>query len=134
MTRRAGRDSMPARPDGIVVGSSRRRFRLKFRDAVRPLIQWFAQRVDHLRRRLHLTWQGFAAAVAALFAAGASGIVLIAVSQDVLFSDGLAPRDPANLQLFTDHRSELVDSAARVLTQAGSVAVLVPLALIAGML
>lgn len=107
---------------------------MSFRAAIRPRIEWFAQQVDRLRIGANLTWSGFAALVAALLALVSCGVVLIAVSQDVLFGDGLAPRDPANLQLFTDHRSDLIDSAARVATQAGSVAVLVPLGLIAGAL
>ena len=67
-------------------------------------------------------------------ALGATAIVLGGVSEDVTQHNGLATRDVANLQVFTDHRPGIVVSAARIVSQLGGVAVLALIAITAGLL
>ena len=75
----------------------------------------------------------FAALVGAVIALGFAGTVLSAVSEDVISSNGLETRDPANLQFVTDHRSSMLVAVARVVTQLGGVGVLIVVALGAGL-
>ncbi len=74
------------------------------------------------------------AGVRALAAVGRLVLVLGVVSEDVVARNGLEVHDAANLQLFTSHRSPMLIAAARLVTNLGSVAVLIPLALIAGLI
>lgn len=89
-------------------------------------------RLDSLRRRLGLTWRGMLALGGASVAIGALLIVFAGVSEDVTQRNGLASHDRSNLQLFTTHRTAGLVHAARIVTGFGSVAVLAPLAVMAG--
>ena len=70
--------------------------------------------------------------MSAVVALGFAGLVLTAVSEDVVASDGLERHDPANLQFFTDHRSAALVGVAKAWTQLGGVGVLVVVAIAAG--
>jgi hypothetical protein len=82
--------------------------------------------------RLQLGRLGVLMVMAAIGAVAFAGLVLSSVSEDVVTGDGIEVRDPSYLQLFTDHRSGVLVSAARALTDLGSVGVLVLVALAAG--
>jgi undecaprenyl-diphosphatase len=97
------------------------------------LVQWCAQVVCRFRSWLDLTWRGLLALVAAIVALGASATVLGGVSEDVTQHNGLATRDVANLKLFTDHRPDVVVSAARIVNQLGGVAIVALIAIGAGL-
>lgn len=98
----------------------------------RQAFTWTIAVVLRFRDRLRLSWRGFLALVGAVAALGFAGLVLTAVSEDVVVRDGLERHDPANLQFFTDHRSAAVVSVAKVWTQLGGVGVLVVVAIGAG--
>lgn len=78
-----------------------------------------------------MSWLGLLAVSVGVAAVVGAGVVLSAVSEDVLRGDGLEVRDPSNLQWFADHRSGLLVSVARGLSQLGSVGVLVVVAIAA---
>jgi undecaprenyl-diphosphatase len=61
-------------------------------------------------------------------------VVLGGVAEDVTRHNGLASSDAAHLRLFTEHRSDLLISAARIVTSLGGVVVLALLAVAAGIL
>lgn len=90
------------------------------------------QLIDGVRERLGWQWSGMAALGAALAALTGAIVVLIAVSQDVISSDGLEARDPTNLALFTDHRTASLIDAAKLVTNLGSAALLIPAAILIG--
>ena len=111
------------------------------RGAVLQQIDWLAkaydttaERLSKTRDRLRLSWAGMLALGCALAAVGGLVLVLGVVSEDVVARNGLEVHDAANLQLFTSHRSPMLIAAARLVTNLGSVAVLIPLALIAGLI
>jgi len=88
--------------------------------------------VQAVRRWLRLSWRGFAALGAALVAIIASGVILTAVSEDVIAGDGLELRDAANLGFFIDHRTPLLVSTAKSVTNLGGVPFLLGVALVVG--
>lgn len=90
------------------------------------------QLIDGVRERLGWRWSGMAALGAALAALTGAIVVLIAVSQDVISSDGLEARDPTNLALFTSHRSPSLIAVAKFATNLGSAALLIPAAILIG--
>ena len=98
------------------------------------LARWCVAAVSRLRGWLGLTWRGLWALGAATLALGATVSVLGAVSEDVTQHDGLASPDVANLGFFTDHRSDLLVRAARILSDFGGVLSLIVLAIAAGLL
>ena len=61
-------------------------------------------------------------------------LVLSVVTEDVIRHNGWERQDPAILQFFLDHRSAAVITAATWVTQLGSVRVLLPVAILAGLL
>ena len=83
-------------------------------------------------RHLHLTLRGWMALCAALVAMAATSIVLLAVSHDVLDKGDLAQHDPSVLNVFVHLRSGWSVEASRIVTQAGSVGVLLALAVSVG--
>ncbi|HEY5110382.1 MAG TPA: phosphatase PAP2 family protein [Acidimicrobiales bacterium] len=83
---------------------------------------------------LHLTLVGWVALFAALLAIAAASVGLLAVSHDVLDRGGLARRDPSNLNAVVHLRSGWSVEASRIVTQFGSVGVLLALAAAAGVL
>lgn len=101
-------------------------------DAAASAAHRTVQLIDRVRVRLGWRWSGMAALGAALAALAGAVIVLIAVSQDVISSDGLEVHDPTNLALFTDHRTPSLIEAAKLLTNLGSAALLIPTAILTG--
>jgi len=83
-------------------------------------------------RHLHLTLRGWMALCSAVVAMGATSIVLLAVSHDVLDKGDLAQRDPSVLNAFVRLRAGWSVEASRIVTQAGSVGVLLALAVSVG--
>jgi undecaprenyl-diphosphatase len=98
------------------------------------LARWSATSVDRMRAWLGLTWRGLCALAAAIVALVAMVTVLGGVSEDVTQHNGLASSDAAHLRLFTDHRSDLLIQAARIVTSLGGVVVLALIAVAAGLL
>jgi|GEM_PF-448340 len=86
------------------------------------------------RDRLALGRVGLTVLLAAAVAMTASMVVLVAVARDVIQHDGLEVSDGTNLAVVTGHRSALLVDAARAVTNLGSVALLLPLAAVAGLL
>jgi len=82
--------------------------------------------------RLQLTLRGWLALCTALVAMAATSIFLLAVSHDVLDKGELAQRDPSVLSGIVRLRSGWTVEASRIVTQAGSVGVLLVLAVSAG--
>jgi membrane-associated phospholipid phosphatase len=92
--------------------------------------------VDRLhagRVRLGLSRRGVMFLCGALASIGVAAAVLVSVSEDVVTADGLALRDQANLASVIDHRSRALIEASRAMTNLGSVTLLVPIALLAGL-
>jgi len=98
------------------------------------LARWCATTVNRIRAWLGLTWRGVCALIAAIAALIGAVTVLGGVSEDVTQHNGLASSDLAHLRLFTDHRSDLVVQAARIVTNFGGVVVLALIAISAGLL
>ncbi len=101
-------------------------------DAAANAARRTVQLIDGVRERLDWRWSGMAALGAAMTALVGSVVVLIAVSQDVISRDGLEARDPTNLALFTGHRSPGLIDAAKLITNLGSAALLIPAAILIG--
>jgi hypothetical protein len=97
----------------------------------RRLVAPLSDGLQRCGERLQLGRLGVLIVMGAIGAVAFAGLVLSSVSEDVVTGDGIAVRDVSNLQLFTDHRSGLLVSAARALTDLGSVGVLVLVALAA---
>ena len=73
---------------------------------------------------------GVLLAVTAALSIMAVGVVAFAgVTEDVTARNGLATTDPRHLRIFTAHRSTTLVHASRLVTEAGALAVLVPLAM-----
>ena len=85
-----------------------------------------------MKRPARLSTRGLVALGAALGVVVASGLLLAAMSEDVVTHDGLARRDRANLRFFTLHRTPDLVSAARAVTNAGAVPFLIVVAVVAG--
>lgn len=102
------------------------------RDLPKRAVSWTAAAVVRLRDRLQLTWRGFLVLLGAAAALGFAGLVLSAVSEDVVAGNGLETHDAANLQIVTDHRSAALIGVAKAFSQLGGVGVLVIVALAVG--
>lgn len=85
-----------------------------------------------LEQGLGLTRAGLGWLLGAAAAVGVMALVFLSVSEDVVSGDGVALRDPSNLRLVTDHRAGWLVSVARAVTDLGSVRILVPLAVLVG--
>jgi undecaprenyl-diphosphatase len=72
---------------------------------------------------LGLTARTVAGIVAALSVFAASLVVFGGATEDVTQHNGVALSDPAHLRFFIDHRSHALDDAARIITNAGMLAV-----------
>ncbi len=90
--------------------------------------------VTSIRSRLHIGRAGLLALAVALAVTGLGALVLAAAGEDVVTRDGMALHDPSRLQLVVDHRSTLLEAASRWFTTAGDVGVLIPIAIIVGLL
>lgn len=97
------------------------------------LVRWCGTGVDRARAWLGLTWHGVCALAAAIVALVGAVMVLGGVAEDVTQRNGLASSDAAHLRFFTDHRSDLVIRAARIVTDLGGVFVLALIAIVAGL-
>jgi membrane-associated phospholipid phosphatase len=97
------------------------------------LVRWCGTGVDRARAWLGLTWHGVCALAAAIVALVGAVMVLGGVAEDVTRRNGLASSDAAHLRFFTDHRSDLVIRAARIVTDLGGVFVLALIAIAAGL-
>ena len=104
------------------------------RDRVRAAVRTTYLREERARERLGLSAAATALLGRAMAAVVAASVVLAAVGEDVLRSDGLEVRDPSNLQLFVDHRTGWLITMAKVASQVGSVALLAALAVAVGVL
>lgn len=90
--------------------------------------------IDALQR-----WQrGRGLSTTAVLAVGAALAAMVAVLvafavlvEDVTRRNGLEVSDPSHLQVFTSHRTSQLVDAARVITDAGAITVLLPLAVVA---
>jgi membrane-associated phospholipid phosphatase len=82
--------------------------------------------------RLGVTRRGLVALAAALVAIAVTGVVLVAVSQDVISGNGLEVHDAANLRFFIDHRTPMLVSAAKSVTTIGGMPFLVAVAVVVG--
>ena len=85
-----------------------------------------------LKMRSRLTWEAIAAVVVAIGAVGVGLMVFASLWEDVVEHDGVVLRDPSVLQSVIDHRSPAIEAVARFLTSLGSVTVLIPAALVVG--
>jgi membrane-associated phospholipid phosphatase len=81
---------------------------------------------------IQLTGAGWVALFAAFVTMALATVGLLAVSHDVVDHGGLAQHDPAHLNFFTHLRSGWSVELSRIVTQFGSVGVLVVLAISAG--
>jgi undecaprenyl-diphosphatase len=102
------------------------------RRAVRRSAELLQARLRWLGEHLRLSVRGLVALAAALASMGVAAVVLAAVSEDVVTTDGIERRDPRYLQAIVDHRSPLVVGVSRLVTDLGGVAVLAGIALVVG--
>ena len=72
------------------------------------------------------------ARAAAVAAVALASVVLIVVAQNVIVGAGLARHDAANLGFFIDHRTPMLVTAAKVVTNLGGAPFLVLVAVVAG--
>jgi undecaprenyl-diphosphatase len=84
--------------------------------------------------RMHLTLGAALAIVAGLVALAGSTLVFAAMSEDVTRRNGMALHDASDLKFFTLHRSALDVHAAKLVTEIGSVPIVLALAFIAALL
>jgi membrane-associated phospholipid phosphatase len=89
------------------------------------------RRLAELRARLQLSTVALRALLAAAIAVVVSVTLLGGVTDDVTEHNGLARTDPAHLHWFTNLRSDTTVSIARLLTDVGTVGVLVVIAVLA---
>ena len=75
-----------------------------------------------------------AALAAGVFALGVAVTVFGAATEDVTQHNGLEHADPARLRFFIEHRSGWLDHVARLATNAGMIAVLLVIAIVAAAL
>src|SRR3954447_4089018 len=87
-------------------------------------ISAMAEAVVRLYRRSGLTLRGLIALAAAALTVGGALLVLAGTSEDVVEHNGLSMDDPGWLRFVSDHRFGWLVDLARVLAEAGSVAVL----------
>jgi membrane-associated phospholipid phosphatase len=74
--------------------------------------------------RLNLTIAGLAAVVAGLLVLGATAVVFGGVTEDVTRHNGLSTTDVLHLHWFTEHRTDTLVSASRMVSEIGSPVVL----------
>jgi membrane-associated phospholipid phosphatase len=96
-----------------------------------PAKDWTVKQATRLRDRLRITWLGMSALLSAVLATAGVAVVLIAVSEDVVARNGMESHDASNLQFIVSHRSPWLVDAARAVTNLGSIALLLPLAVVA---
>jgi membrane-associated phospholipid phosphatase len=103
-----------------------------------PLLMVSIRATRDLAVRLYrwtgLTLRGLVALLAALATVAGAGLMVAALSEDVITGDGSAKDDPGVLRAIVDHRTGWLVRLARFVTQFGAVGVLGIVALLAGAL
>ena len=82
-------------------------------------------------RSLSLTATQWVAVAAGVGVLAVSGAVLAVTTEDVTQHNGLAASDASHLRFFTDHRTDRIVRAARLITEAGAAPILALLAAVA---
>jgi undecaprenyl-diphosphatase len=90
--------------------------------------------VEAARHGMRLSYAGLAAVAAGLVALVITTVGFAGVAEDVAQHNGLATSDARDLSIVTDHRSALLVTAARALTDLGTITVVAAVALAAGYL
>src|SRR5215510_10472858 len=96
--------------------------------------QWCANVSRRISHRLGVTCRGWCALGAGILALSIAVAVVGGVSEDVTRHNGLASSDMAHLRFFAEHRPDSLVQAARIDTDFGNVAILVLVAIGAGLL